>query len=83
MKYLPNFFRKEQLTKMFFLFPVSQPVSQSVSSWVGGGQGDAESWMQIGRVCRMVFVWPASLAASASITAGLQASSLCVSQSCS
>jgi tRNA G46 methylase TrmB len=24
MKYLPNFFRKEQLTKMFFLFPVSQ-----------------------------------------------------------
>lgn len=23
MKYLPNFFRKGQLTKLFFLFPVS------------------------------------------------------------
>lgn len=23
MKYLPNYFRKGQLTKMFFLFPVS------------------------------------------------------------
>lgn len=29
MKYLPNFFRKGQLTKLFFLFPVSDSLSQA------------------------------------------------------
>jgi len=35
MKYLPNYFKKGQLTKMFFLFPVRR-------SWGEGGEEGAE-----------------------------------------
>ena len=40
MKYLPHFFRKGQLTKMFFLFPVGGHMA-----WKGR-DGTGQRWMR-------------------------------------